>query len=100
HHNVRCSVRAVPDPRPAVWDLGEVVPAQGLLAVPVERAVVGRDDGEYVRGQRVPEVLLVLLRSRWRRVDVLGSFEVRLVQRRLVDEEVLGTGLAPGVPVV
>src|SRR5215212_9940494 len=100
HAEVMEHVQAILDPRPAVWDLGEVVPAQGLLAVPVERAVVGRDNGEDVRGERVPEVLLVLLRSRRRRVDVLGPLEVRLVQRRLVDKEVLGTGLAPGVPVV
>src|SRR5215211_4436446 len=45
-------------------------------------------------------MLLILFGPRWRRVDVLGTFEVRLIQRRLVDEQVLGTGLAPGVPVV
>src|SRR5215210_9453977 len=45
-------------------------------------------------------MLLILFGPRGRRVDVLGTFEVRLIQRRLVDEQVLGAGLAPGVPVV
>ena len=40
----------------------------------------------------------MLLRPRRRRVDVLRAFEVRLLQRGLVDEEVLRAGLAPDVP--
>src|SRR5829696_5812977 len=79
HAEVVEHVQAVLDPRSAVRYLGEVVPAERLLAVPVERAMVGGDDREDVGGERVPEVLLVLLRPRRRRVDVLGSFEVRLI---------------------
>src|SRR6185295_13806171 len=69
-----------------------------LLLRPLERTVVGRDDREDVRAERLPEVLLMLLRARRRRVDVLRALEAGLVEGRLVDEEVLRAGLAPGIP--
>src|ERR1700730_1764268 len=43
-------------------------------------------------------MLVVLGRARRRREDVLGAAEVRLIEVMLVDEEVLGAGLAPGAP--
>ena len=82
----------------AVRDLREVVLAERLLRVPAEGAVVGRDRLEDVRADRVPEHFLVLLRPRRRRVDVLRAFEVRSLEVRVVDEEVLRAGLAPDIP--
>ena len=47
----------------------------------------------------MPEVLLVVLRAGRRCVHVLRALEVRLLEGRLVDEEVLRAGLAPRLPV-
>src|SRR5262249_30926152 len=91
-------VQPVLETRRAVRDLREVVLAERLLPVPGERAVVGRDDRERVRAQRMPEELLVLLGARRRRVDVLGALEVGPLEERVVNEEVLRAGLAPDVP--
>ena len=91
-------VQPVLEPRPAVRDLGEVVLAERLLAVPEERAVVGRDRGEHVGAHGVPEHVLVRLVPRRRRVDVLAALEVRPLEERLVDEEVLRAALAPDRP--
>ena len=91
-------VQPVLEPGPAVRDLREVVAAERLLAVPDEGAVVGRDRGEHVRAHRVPEHVLVRLVARRRRVDVLRALEVRPLEERVVDEEVLRAGLAPDVP--
>src|SRR5688572_32027825 len=91
-------LQPVLEPGPAVRDLGEVILAERLLAVPEERAVVGGDDREDIVLDRLPEALLILLRARRRRVDVLGALEVRPLEERVVDEEVLGAGLAPDVP--
>ena len=91
-------VQAVLEPGPAVRDLAEVVEPGVLLALEQIRAVVGRDRLEDVRPHRVPENLLVFLRPGRRCVDVLRALEVGPVEERLVDEEVLGAGLAPDVP--
>src|SRR4029078_9650257 len=82
----------------AVRDLREVVLAERLLAVPVERAVVGRDRGQHVGAHGVPEHVLVRLVARRRRVDVLRALEARPLEERVVDEEVLRARLAPDVP--
>ena len=60
--------------------------------------MVGRDRRQRVGAHRVPEDVLVLLRPRRRRVDVLRAFEVRALEEGVVDEEVLGARLAPHVP--
>src|SRR5215204_347577 len=91
-------VQPVLEPGASVRDLREVVLAERLLAVPEERAVVGRDRRELVGAHRVPQVLLVRLVAGRRRVDVLGALEVRLLEVAVVDEEVLGAGLTPDVP--
>ena len=83
---------------PAVRDLGEVVPAERLLAVPEERAVVGRDRRERVGAHGVPEHLVVRRVARGRRVDVLRALEVRPLRGRQSTEEVLRARLAPDVP--
>src|SRR5262249_44300461 len=69
-----------------------------LLAVPAERAVVGRDRRQHVRAQGVPEHVLVLLRARRRRVDVLRALEVGPLEERVIDEEVLRARLAVNGP--
>ena len=89
-------VEPVLDPGAAVRDDLEVPAVDALLLRPVERAVVGRDDAEDACGERVPQMLLVLLRAGRRRVDLLRALEVRLLEHRLVDEQVLRTRLAPG----
>jgi hypothetical protein len=81
-----------------VRDLAEVVDARVLLALEEVGAMVGRDRLQQIRAHRVPEHVLVRLRAGRRRVDVLRPFEVRLVEERLVDEEVLRARLAPDVP--
>ena len=91
-------VQPVLEPRPAVRNLREVVAAERLLLAPGEGAVVGRDRAQDVRAHGVPEHVLVRLVARRRRVDVLGALEVRLLEMRVVDEEVLRAGLAPHVP--
>ena len=55
-------------------------------------------DGEHVGADGVPEHVLVLLRPRRRRVDVLRALEVRPLEEGVVDEEVLRARLAPDVP--
>src|SRR5688572_2072917 len=65
----------------AVRHLLELAPVYPLLLRPVEGAVVGGDDREVVRDEGLPQVLLVLLRPRRRRVDVLPAFPVRLLPR-------------------
>src|SRR5581483_12522371 len=91
-------LEAILEPGPAVRDLREVVLAEGLLAVPEERAVVGRDRGQRVGADGVPEDGVVRGVARGRRVDVLRALEVRL--REVVDraEEVLRARLPPDVP--
>src|SRR5207247_10661800 len=85
-------------PRPAVRDLREVVPADRLLPVPEEGTMVGRDRAQLVGADGVPQHVLVRLVARRWRVDVLGALEVRALEERVVDEEVLRAGLAPDVP--
>src|SRR4029453_5760744 len=91
-------LQPVLEARPAVRDLREVILPERLLAVPVERAVVGGDRREDVGPNGVPENILVRLVARRRRIDVLRALEVRPLEERVVDEEVLGAGLAPNVP--
>src|SRR5262249_24044131 len=91
-------VQPVLDSRPAVRHLLELLARMPLLLRPLERAVVGRDRRDDVALQRMPEVLLVRLRAGWRRVDVFRALEPGLVERRLVDEQVLGAGLTPHLP--
>ena len=80
------------------WNPPEVVAAEVLLPDHVERAVVGRDDLEGVLLEGPPEHLLVLARAQGRSDDVGGALEVGRVVRRLVEEQVLGTGLAMDRP--
>ena len=91
-------VQPVLEPRATVRDLREVVATHRLLAVPQKRAVIGGDDAERVRPDRVPEDVLVFLRPRRRRVHPLRALEARPLEIRVVDEEVLGTCLAVDVP--
>src|SRR5439155_13818299 len=91
-------LEAVLQTGPAVRDLREVVATHRLLTVPQKRAMVGRDRGQRVRPHGVPEHVLVLLRPRRRRVDVLRPLEVRSLEEGVVDEEVLRARLAPDVP--
>jgi hypothetical protein len=60
--------------------------------------MVGGDDAQHVGAQGVPEDVLVLLRAGRGRVDVLRALEVRPLEERVVDEEVLRAGLAVDVP--
>ncbi len=60
--------------------------------------MVGGDCRQRVRTDGVPEHVLVLLRPRRWRVDVLRTFEVGALEEGVVDEEVLGARLAPHVP--
>ncbi len=64
-------LQPVLDPAAAVRDLREVVAPAFLLLRPTRRAVVGGDRLKHVRADGVPEHVLVLLRARRRRVDVL-----------------------------
>ena len=91
-------LQPVLEPGAAVRDLREVVLAHRLLLRPRERTVVGRDRRQDVGPHRVPEHVLVLLRARRRRVHVLRALEVRPLEERVVDEEVLRACLAPDVP--
>ena len=91
-------LQPVLEPGAAVRDLREVVLPERLLAVPAERAVVGRDRRQDVVAHRVPEHVLVRLVARRRRVDVLRAFEVRPLEEGVVDEEVLGAASRPRRP--
>jgi hypothetical protein len=59
-------VDAVLDARQAVGDLAEVAATELLLAVEVERAVVGRHDLQVVLDQALPQLLPVVLRPQRR----------------------------------
>ena len=81
-------VDPVLDARQAVGDLPEVALAELLLAVEVERAVVGRDDLEVVLDEARPELGLVVGRAERRRADELRALEAvaHVVER---EEQVL-----------
>src|SRR5262249_11687183 len=98
HTEVVEHVQPFLDARPAVRDHLEVLSGMTFLLRPLERAMVGREHREDVGAESLPERLLLLLGSRRRRVDVLGALEPRLIELGVVDEEVLGAGLAPHVP--
>src|SRR6185312_9532522 len=91
-------LQAVLEARAAVRDLREVVPAEGLLPVPEERAVVGRDRGERIRANRFPQDVMIRRVARRRGVDVLRAFEVGLREVVNRPEEVLRARLTPDVP--
>ncbi len=55
-------VDAILDAREAVRDLAEVAPPELLLAVEVERAVVGRHERQVALDEALPELLLVPVR--------------------------------------
>ena len=67
-----------------------------LLAVEVERAVVGRDELEVVLDEARPQVVPVVLRAERRRADELGALEpvAQVVERQ---EQVLRAGLGEGL---
>ena len=79
----------------AVGDLAEVAPAELLLAVEVERAVVGRDHLQVVLDEAGPQLGLVVLRPQRRRAHELGALEAvaEVVERQ---EQVLRAGLGEG----
>ena len=89
-------VDPVLDAGQAVGDLAEVAPAELLLAVEVERAVVGRDELEVVLDQPGPQLVPVVLRSQGRRADELRAIEAvaEVVERQ---EEVLRARLGEGL---
>jgi len=62
-------------PGESVRDLPEVTASQLLLALEVERAVIGRDDLEVVLDEAGPQVVPMLLRAERRRTDELGAIE-------------------------
>ncbi len=79
-------------PGQAVGDLAEIAASELLLAVEVERAVVGRDQLEVVVDEPRPQVVPVVLGPERRRTDELGAVEpvAEVVERQ---EEVLRTRL-------
>ena len=84
------------DARAAVRNLGEIVLAELLLLLEAERAMIGGDHLQLVRGQSGPEFLLVPLLAQRRREDVFGALEsryVEIVQRKV---QVLRAGLRVG----
>ena len=87
-------VDPVLDAREAVRDLPEVAPAHLLLAVEVERAVVGPDEREVALDEALPELLLVASGrvAERRRAHELRALEpvAQVVQR---EEQVLRAGL-------
>ena len=88
-------VDPVLDARQAVGDLAEVAAAELLLAVEVERAVVGRDELEVVLDEARPQLVPVVLRPERRRADELGALEAvaHVVERQ---EQVLRARLGEG----
>ncbi len=88
-------VDPVLDARQAVGDLAEVAPAHLLLALEVERAVVGGHDLEVVLDQALPELVPVVLGAQGRRAHVLGALEpvAHVVER---EEQVLRARLGEG----
>src|SRR5436305_2384621 len=85
-------VDAVLDARKAVRDLPEIAPAELLLALEIERAMVGRDELEVVLDQPLPQLGLVVRGPERRRAHELGALEAvaHVVER---EEEVLRTRL-------
>src|SRR3990172_5874605 len=68
-------VHPILDPGQAVGDLAEVAHTEVLLAVEVERTVVGRNDRQIVLHESAPELVRVIGRTERRRADVLGALE-------------------------
>ena len=96
-------VHAVLDAADAVRDGTEVVPAQLLLVLHAERAVVRGDDRQVVGSQALPEVpvVRVLPGPQWRRADVPRSCEARCSEVVLeVQVQVLRAGLGEHVVAV
>ena len=93
HAAVVEQVDAVLDARQAVGDLAEVALAEVLLALEVERAVVGRDDLEVVLHEARPELLPVRVLLAQRR----GAHELRALEPVAhvveAEEQVLRAGL-------
>ena len=102
HAAVVQQVDAVLDPRQAVRNLPEVAPPELLLALEVERAVVGRDDLEVVLDEARPQLLPVrVLLAQGRRAHELRALEP-VAQVVEAEEQVLGTRLGerlhPAIP--
>ncbi len=68
-------VQAILDARQAIRNLAEVAPAELLLAMEVERAVIGGHQLQIVLEQATPQVVPVVLRTEWRRANELGALE-------------------------
>src|SRR6185295_12449929 len=84
------------DARQAVRDLAEVALAELLLAVEVERTVIGRDDLEVVGHEAGPDVLPLVLRAeRWRAYELRAVEAVAEVVQR--QEQVLRARLRIGL---
>ena len=80
------------DARQTVGDLPEVAPPKLLLAVEVERAMVGRHELQVVLDEAGPQVVPGLLRAQGRGAHELGALEpvAHVIERQ---EEVLRAGL-------
>src|SRR5271170_882102 len=70
-------VHPVLDAGDPVGDLGEVAPAELLLLLEAERAVVRRHDGQVIGAQAAPQGGGMIPGPQRRRGDELGPLEVR-----------------------
>src|SRR5207249_12328189 len=95
HSAIVQQVDPVLDSWQAVGDLAEVALAQVLLAMEIERAMVGRHDLQVVVDEATPELILMVRGTQRRGANELGALEAvaEILERQ---EEVLRTRFREG----